>query len=276
MATLTETTIDDNGFLKLPVGTTAQRPGSPSAGMVRYNADNGIPEVYDGTAWTNLVVPSTTSPDIVFTYIDTTFRYMGQFISSTLTGTISNSAQEGDFAIAMFATDLDERSQSTPSGWTFIGAGTATENPRSYLYCKILEAGEPGSNVNVSISGGSDSYAVAISIFRPSRTLYSFTTHNFVNSKGPSAVSNTTSSSGVPTPCIAWTSLTGRTGPQTQELYMSPSADAIVVNGGGGVGSYAPTIAYTIFGLLEAPYDIGQSTNDEGRQSLSGVYVSFT
>jgi hypothetical protein len=32
-----DTTIDSTGFLKLPVGTEAQRPATPAAGMMRFN-----------------------------------------------------------------------------------------------------------------------------------------------------------------------------------------------------------------------------------------------
>lgn len=49
MANLKKTIIDDNGFLKLPVGTSAQRPGSPQTGMIRWNSDNTAIEIYDGS-----------------------------------------------------------------------------------------------------------------------------------------------------------------------------------------------------------------------------------
>ena len=39
--------IDDSSGLKLPVGTTAQRPATPAAGMIRYNSDLGVVEGYD-------------------------------------------------------------------------------------------------------------------------------------------------------------------------------------------------------------------------------------
>lgn len=39
------------GFLDLPVGTTAERPGSPTSGMVRFNTSLVTFEGYDGTAW---------------------------------------------------------------------------------------------------------------------------------------------------------------------------------------------------------------------------------
>ena len=37
--------------LKLPVGTTAQRPVTPVVGMIRYNSTTSLVEVYNGTAW---------------------------------------------------------------------------------------------------------------------------------------------------------------------------------------------------------------------------------
>ena len=51
MATLASLTINDTGFLKLPVGTTAERPGSLASGMMRKNTVTGNTEVYNGTAW---------------------------------------------------------------------------------------------------------------------------------------------------------------------------------------------------------------------------------
>ena len=51
MATLKNTTVNDTGFLTLPSGTTAQRPGSPVAGMVRFNTTLGYAEVYTGAQW---------------------------------------------------------------------------------------------------------------------------------------------------------------------------------------------------------------------------------
>jgi hypothetical protein len=49
--------ITSTGYIALPAGTTAQRPGSPSAGYTRYNSTLGSLEFYDGTVWvaTNLV-----------------------------------------------------------------------------------------------------------------------------------------------------------------------------------------------------------------------------
>lgn len=40
-----------NGATKLPVGTAAQRPGTPAAGMFRFNDDTDVFEGYDGLEW---------------------------------------------------------------------------------------------------------------------------------------------------------------------------------------------------------------------------------
>ena len=51
MATLTSLNIDDTGHLTLPSGTTAQRPGSPQEGYVRFNTSISSVEYFDGTQW---------------------------------------------------------------------------------------------------------------------------------------------------------------------------------------------------------------------------------
>lgn len=47
--------INTTGALWIPAGTTAQRPGSPSAGFLRYNSDTPGLEYWNGSAW---VAPS--------------------------------------------------------------------------------------------------------------------------------------------------------------------------------------------------------------------------
>lgn len=53
MAQLSNTNINDTGFLQLPGGTTAQRPTSAQNGQIRFNTTFGIVEWYDETysAW---------------------------------------------------------------------------------------------------------------------------------------------------------------------------------------------------------------------------------
>lgn len=48
--TLTKQTTPTGASL-LPVGTTAQQPAGPVAGMFRFNSETGQFEGYNGTAW---------------------------------------------------------------------------------------------------------------------------------------------------------------------------------------------------------------------------------
>lgn len=55
--TVVQTTADgidivSTGSIKIPVGTTAQRPSSPATGDLRWNSTEGEAEIYDGTAFT--------------------------------------------------------------------------------------------------------------------------------------------------------------------------------------------------------------------------------
>lgn len=43
--------LTSTGAVKVPVGTEAQRPGTPAAGMFRFNDDSDKFEGYNGTAW---------------------------------------------------------------------------------------------------------------------------------------------------------------------------------------------------------------------------------
>jgi len=48
------TNINSSTAVKIPVGNTASRPGTPVAGMIRYNTTDLRYEAYDGTNWTGL------------------------------------------------------------------------------------------------------------------------------------------------------------------------------------------------------------------------------
>ena len=71
MATLKNTTINDTGFLTLPSGTTAQRPVSPVAGMMRYNSTTNLLEHYSGSMWQNLAgIGNVAAPSNLTLYLD--------------------------------------------------------------------------------------------------------------------------------------------------------------------------------------------------------------
>jgi len=49
------TTINGTGSLKVPGGTTAQRPSSNTSGSIRWNSSNNAVELWTGTTWVNFV-----------------------------------------------------------------------------------------------------------------------------------------------------------------------------------------------------------------------------
>ena len=49
MATLKNTTINDTGYIQIPIGSTAERPVTPLGGMMRYNTTLGYIEWWDAT-----------------------------------------------------------------------------------------------------------------------------------------------------------------------------------------------------------------------------------
>ena len=51
MATLKNLTVNDTGFVQVSTGSTAQRPGSPAVGMMRFNTTTSLMEVYTATGW---------------------------------------------------------------------------------------------------------------------------------------------------------------------------------------------------------------------------------
>lgn len=87
MATLKNTRIDDTGYLRLPRGTTGQRPSSPNVGYIRWNTTLQAVEVYNGTEWLLLTVSNASANN---NYVIASQNYFlndgsGVFTGSTFT-----------------------------------------------------------------------------------------------------------------------------------------------------------------------------------------------
>ena len=52
--TLDQVVADSTNSIRVPIGTTAQRPTSPAHGQIRYNTDNNKFEGYENGAGRNL------------------------------------------------------------------------------------------------------------------------------------------------------------------------------------------------------------------------------
>ena len=78
--------VGGTGSLKMPIGTTAQRPASPVTGMMRFNTDNNNFEVYNGTKWLVLSVECSAGGGVVARangYCIHTFTTSGTFQVTT-------------------------------------------------------------------------------------------------------------------------------------------------------------------------------------------------
>ncbi len=99
------------GTLDLPVGTTAQRPGTPNNGMIRYNSTLSRYEGYSGSAWGELGGGATGGgTDKIFTTNDQTVN-----TDYTLVGTL-NAMSAGPISIASGVTVT----VSSGATWTVV------------------------------------------------------------------------------------------------------------------------------------------------------------
>lgn len=99
------------GTLDLPVGTTAQRPGTPNNGMIRYNTTLSRYEGYSGSAWSQIGGGATGGGS------DAIFHTNDQSVSTdfTLVGTL-NAMSAGPISIASGVTVT----VSSGATWTVV------------------------------------------------------------------------------------------------------------------------------------------------------------
>ena len=102
-----------DGFV-VPIGTTAQRPGTPTNGTIRYNSSTEQLEIYDGTAWDGL-------SDSTSAISSETFDGDG----STTAFTLASAATTNTIFVSMNGTLQIPSSAYTVSGTTL----TFTEAP---------------------------------------------------------------------------------------------------------------------------------------------------
>ena len=78
---------NSTGYFDLPAGTTAQRPNTPTTGMIRFNDDSDEFEGYDGSAWGSIGGGSNITPFGLFEN--------AKLISADYTITTNNNALSG-------------------------------------------------------------------------------------------------------------------------------------------------------------------------------------
>jgi hypothetical protein len=135
MATLKNTIINDTGYMGLPNGNTAQRPGSPAEGYSRVNTDTKYVEVYINGAWFSAM-------------------YVGYTVATG--GTVTTS---GDYKIHTFTSSSAFTVNSAPIGATaevlMVGGGGAGGS-----YCGGGGGGEVIYSTSVNLI--SNAYSIVI------------------------------------------------------------------------------------------------------------------
>jgi len=153
--TVTPTAVSDQantstGYLDVPAGTTAQRPGSPNAGNLRFNSDEESLEFYTGTAWakTNEPTPSITSISGNI-YAGVSGR------SLTITGTdfnTTNVSVEYLDGTSRIEIETNLTPTSSTSITRTIPASVYGKASGTTIGIKVLNAGTVASNIDTSKS----------------------------------------------------------------------------------------------------------------------------
>ena len=119
--------INSTGAMRIPSGTTAQRPGSPGIGYTRYNTNTLTIEFYNGTGWvgTNLIpsinsitgeIYNTLSSSLTFSVNNATDTVDVDFLNSggTVIETVASIAvSSGSFTISVPSSVYNQSTGST-------------------------------------------------------------------------------------------------------------------------------------------------------------------
>ena len=159
--------IDSTSAFQIPTGTTAQRPGSPSAGYTRFNTETGLFEVYDGTEW-DVPTASITSQSITPDGLANAFVLSNSTTTNSVIVNINGTIQQPSTAYAVSGNVITFT--ETPEATDIIEVrtlGTTVQSISEFslgsTYIKVTEADGPikvngewvteNANVNVATSG---------------------------------------------------------------------------------------------------------------------------
>ena len=135
-ASISDTANTSTGAFDIPTGSTAQRPGSPSIGYIRYNTTVSSMEVWNGTLWKGFAPPGPTIDSISPTTAATTG------VTVTITG--ANFLTGATIKIIG-----DDNTEYTPSSSSFTNSTTYT-----FVTPTLTVANEPYDIKLTNTTGG--------------------------------------------------------------------------------------------------------------------------
>lgn len=145
--------IPGTAAMRLPVGTTAQRSGSPGAGDFRFNSTLGADEIYNGTAWVSSgrVLQMASSTIVSSSYT------AAQITPGSTIPTVASGAQ---IWTASF-TPLSASSTILIIGSFYVSHGNAGRVFTSSLYAGSTNLGTSLTTVPAAAAAGNTSFVVA-------------------------------------------------------------------------------------------------------------------
>ena len=162
-----------NTALKLPSGTTAERPTSPSTGEWRYNTTTNLVEYYDGGSWRELVsedippVPSENFNTVIYTGNGSTQSITGVGFQpdwiwikerTSTSNNVTFDSTRGIYEQLYITTDAESNNTATVSSFDSdgfsLGNGLAVnENGQDYVaWCWKANGGTTSSNGDGSVT----------------------------------------------------------------------------------------------------------------------------
>jgi hypothetical protein len=125
-------TFTGTGAAKMPSGTTAQQPGTPVNGMIRYNTTSNVLEGYINGAWTTIGSATPVSGPTFSAYLSS-----NQSVTSATATKVALDTKEWD-SNTCFSTSTN-RFTPTQAGYYQINgcvylAGTANTQANAYVY----------------------------------------------------------------------------------------------------------------------------------------------
>lgn len=126
---------DTTGAFTVPAGTTAERPASPTVGMIRYNTTLSYLEQYNGTAWTEINADEPPAPVVTPAAVsDQTNTSTGYF--DVPSGTTAQRPGTPSTGMLRYNTDT--------SALEVYGADWTTIQPTAYEASVLIVAGGGG------------------------------------------------------------------------------------------------------------------------------------
>jgi hypothetical protein len=147
LVSVTPTAVSDQtntstGYFDVPAGTTAQRPGTPATGMIRYNTTLGNLEQYTSLGWISIAAPPTISSVSSATILAS---------SDPQTITINGSNFDSNATVTILGANLS--TTYTPATTSYLSS--------SQLSCTFTSAGGLLTGAG-SAAGGGEPYTVKV------------------------------------------------------------------------------------------------------------------